>query len=218
MKIEDIKKSTLTIAFCGKAGSGKTTAAHYLEDKYNFSVRSFAAPIKQALIAMLGSDIAECLYDHNQKNKLINSVIFPKDTCSPISPRRLMQTLGTEWGRNMIHPELWTNIMLKSLKMTHEIQQLNHPEKPNLIAVDDLRFLDEANMLDKTGAAIVLIKRPQQSATQEHDKHESERSINAIRPHYTIENDGDIKNLQRDIDELVEIELSIHQKASRRAL
>ena len=34
-----------------------------------------------------------------------------------MTPRLLMQTLGTEWGRNIIHPQLWSNALFKSFQI-----------------------------------------------------------------------------------------------------
>jgi hypothetical protein len=48
-----------------------------------------------------------------------------------VSPRHLMVTLGTEWGRDAVHPDLWVRIWAASL-----------PEAAHVVA-EDVRFPNE---------------------------------------------------------------------------
>ncbi|WP_319413848.1 hypothetical protein [uncultured Cohaesibacter sp.] len=64
------------------------------------------------------------------------------------SPRHAMQTIGTEWGRNMIHPNLWTSIWSRKAASV---------EGP--VVVDDCRFLNEAQTVSAMGGLLVFVDR-----------------------------------------------------------
>jgi dephospho-CoA kinase len=83
----------ILIGITGRARCGKDTAADYLSANIGFKKYSFAKPIKDAVKDMFG--LTE---DH--VNGYLKEVVLP-DICH--SPRFLMQTLGTEWGRKIVN-------------------------------------------------------------------------------------------------------------------
>ena len=84
------------IAITGQAGSGKTTIAKHLELEYNYVRVRFAEVLKDMLLA-LGLTEEEINGDLKEKPC---SLLLGK------TPRHAMQTLGIEWGRNLIHPDI----------------------------------------------------------------------------------------------------------------
>lgn len=79
----------MIVAIAGYKHSGKTTAAGYIADTYDYEEYALSSPLKAALTVMFGYDHAH-LYGGK------------KDEIDPrfgISPRQMMQTLGTEWGQ-----------------------------------------------------------------------------------------------------------------------
>ena len=56
-----------------------------------------------------------------------------------VSPRHALQTLGTQWGRDLINPEIWTTVTKRRIR--------EHIERGFLAIVDDVRFDNEAQML-----------------------------------------------------------------------
>lgn len=78
----------LRIAFGGKMGSGKDTAASYLSQRYHGSIRSFAAP----------------LYDILHYAQQVCGFKEEKD-------RKFLQFVGTEWARSH-DPDIWIKIAL----------------------------------------------------------------------------------------------------------
>ena len=94
MKNEKIK----IISICGIKRSGKDTIAEYLIKKNNFKRYSFADPIKQGLIKMFGFTEKQMWGDTEDKEAI--------DPRWGISPRKMMQIVGTELFQFDIHKHL----------------------------------------------------------------------------------------------------------------
>lgn len=167
----------MRIAFCGFAGEGKTTAADYLCQEHGFRKASLADPIKSMIHTFL-------------RDQGINPKWFGKDDpidMIPGSPslRYLWQTLGTEWGRNLVDQEVWLQAL---------IGRIQPP-----VVVDDVRFKNEADFLRQHGFWIIRIK-----AFGSSDDHPSESEIPDIPSHGIIHNTGNLANLHQKIDNIVE--------------
>lgn len=127
------------IAFTGKAGAGKSTAAAYLVRRHGYTRVRFAAPLKQMMRA-LGLDDAE-IEGHL------------KETPSPVlqgkTPRHAMQTLGSDWGRDCIGPNFW--IDLWGAEAARVIRAGGR------VVCDDCRFPNEAAAVRALGGRVVAI-------------------------------------------------------------
>lgn len=123
------------IGFCGYAGAGKTTAARaLLRNMQPARILSFAAPLK-AMIRALG-------VDPNDRKEEPHPLLCGK------SPRHAMQTLGTDWGRELIGDELW----LRSWAHRYERTR-------GTVIVDDVRFQNEADLIRAYGGVLVRVDR-----------------------------------------------------------
>lgn len=120
------------------AGVGKDTVANYLKTYYSREFRSvaFADPIRAALKVIFGWD--DSYFEHPKKNEV--------DPKFGVTPRKAMQTLGTEWGRNLINTNLWVNLTAEKWQ-------------PMLgagfyVIVSDVRRDNEADAIRKAGGEI----------------------------------------------------------------
>ena len=116
------------IAFCGRAGAGKTTAARRLAAVHGYVRAPFARGLKTMLAALMRLQGA----DDDEIAELIDGSA-KEDRCrylAGVSGRRAMQTLGTEWGRTL-DLDFWVKVWRASL-----------PDAPRIV-VDDLRFANE---------------------------------------------------------------------------
>ena len=161
------------IGFCGPKQSGKDTAASFVrdivvrdadsrdfQDSYISGTESFAGPMK-SMVAML-------LDFYNVGSIMDKSTLDPwlegefKETEVPglgVSPRRLMQTLGTEWGRELVHPDIWLNAMGIRLRAYEEMRK--HGYKGAVTCVTDVRFDNECDLIHELGGKIIEITRPE---------------------------------------------------------
>lgn len=109
------------------------------------TVVSLAAPLK-AMLRALGVP-EECLTGSLADKER------PLDVLCGRSARHAMQTLGTEWGCETMHANLW----LRTWQEQAVRACTDHPY--SLIVVDDVRFENEAAYLRELGAVVVRLFR-----------------------------------------------------------
>ncbi len=168
------------IAFTGLAGCGKTTAALALVSQAGWGRVSFADPIRDMLRA-LGVTSHQMA---NLKNE-------PLPLLGGQTPRWAMQTLGTEWGRTHISPNLWVNATRARIEEIFRVSEATRG-----VVLDDCRFANEALMVRSMGGRVVRITRPGLTAMN----HASEQGVPDALVDLTIENNHtDLRHLQNDV-------------------
>lgn len=175
-----IAKSPI-IGLAAYAGSGKTLVASTL--KYEgFKVFPFAAPIKDSMRAM-GLDEDEI----NGSRKEL-----PCDKLGGRSPRYAMQTLGTEWGRDLMHASLWVDIW--------KARVLALPVGTPVVA-DDVRFQNEVDVIRSLGGIIVRIVRADTTGSK--SDHVSEAQ--SFTADVTLDNSGSVAQLMNRVSALARL-------------
>lgn len=158
------------IGIAGPARAGKDTLASYLLDNLSddWSRSSFADPIKEMLRA-IGVDCSD-------DKKAVVSDDYG------VTPRHMMQTLGTEWGRNLIDGDIWVRAFAR----------LNAGK---CVIVPDVRFENEAALVREHGVLIHLVGRGGIEGS-----HVSENAI-AFKPgDIVIDNSRDLAWLYGQVD------------------
>lgn len=174
------------IALGGAKGSGKDTCAEYFVSNGYVNCK-FAAPLKNMLRSLLN----DCGYSPKQIEDMIegNSKDVEIPDLGNKTARQLMQTLGTEWGRDMVSQDIWTNIMLCQLR--------NHDNA----VITDLRFPNEHASLKEFQAICIEIERP--TLREQNDGHISENLSKEIPFDDVIINDGSIEDLHMAVSNCV---------------
>lgn len=130
------------IGLTGLPGAGKDSVAAALVQSHDFARMAFAGPIKDGLVAMLGLNRQD-FEDPAVKEQPIAWI--------GRSPRQLMQTLGTEWGRDMVHADLW---------IRHAQRRLNNYRRISAsVVVTDVRYPNEADWLRANGGELWHVLR-----------------------------------------------------------
>jgi hypothetical protein len=168
------------IGLIGQARVGKDTVAAHLYRKYDFEQTSFAFPMKEMLATVFGDR-----FRHGDREA-------PIDWLGK-SPRHLMQTLGTEWGRNCVHPELWV--------LLAEREVIKARERHYGLVITDVRFHNEADMILRNGGVLWRITR---DSAEQINAHVSETADWSGHPHVHIPNNGTLDELYARVDRLME--------------
>lgn len=169
------------IGITGLARSGKDTSADYLLQHLpmGYVKYSFADPLKNMLRHGLGMT-------HEQLNGDQKEVVDPRFDCTP---RRMMQTLGTEWGREHVHPHIWVRAMDNIIE--------------NQAVIPDVRFENEAKYVRENGVLIHVIKSSDEVSPM--FAHSSEHGVRVEREDIVVKNAGTIDELHAYLDKVLEM-------------
>ena len=161
-------------------------------------------------------DIMLPISDRGLFIQTVNSIVFsPLDESEvdtyiiKLTPRKLLQLLGTEAGRHVIHPNIWVNALFadyvcddcgqKECSTDEEdTGQMIHRSFPNWI-ITDVRFPNEAKAIKDKGGILIRINRPQyldNGLVIRKDEHLSETALDDYdKFDHVIENDGTVQDL-----------------------
>jgi len=174
------------IGLAGRAGAGKDTAARRFMNRWGYRQYSFAQPLRDGLKAMFDMSDIEFGPDHKE-SPILNEVTFH-------SARFLMQTLGTEWGRNVVQTDIWLRVA------EHRINQFKSP----YVVISDVRFPNEAEWISRKGGIVLWVERDRDNMlSSEAAQHVSESMIESGDADGVIDNNGTVAQLNTEVDEWV---------------
>lgn len=105
--------------------------------------------------------------------------------------RVFLQRLGTEFGRELINPDIWTNTWISS---TH-----THLEAGRIVVADDVRFTNEVEAIKALGGVMIHLSRPDAPASNILG-HPSEGGLDSYKSFDRfIVNDGDMAFLEHNL-------------------
>lgn len=166
----------MIVGITGRKGHGKDAlGAEFVRLSYRRDY--FAAPIKAAIKLML-----------NMSDEQVHGSVEHKEAVDDrygITPRWAMQSLGTEWGRDMIHEDVW------AVSCLSRIETSDHEDW----VVTDTRFPNEVRILRAHGATLVRIRRPN-ADTGQFENHPSEDQIDNLAVDIEVINDGTLAQLE----------------------
>lgn len=160
--------------------SGKSTVAQYLANK-GFLVLSFASPLKDMLATLVDQ---EYIFGSKKEEEV------------PIlgyTGRKLMQTLGTEWGRLALDEDFWVRHMEARIKVWSELGKKN-------FVIDDMRYPNEFRWVISKGGKTWKILRPGQEITSAHT---SEGALDQMNFDEILINDKKLEVLKKKVNNLI---------------
>ena len=166
------------IAFAGKKGSGKDTAARLLISSYGYKRIAFADSLKN-ICKLVYTVTEDELNDRYLKDLKLSRYPFK-------SPRTLMKE--TADALKTVCPDIFLKLWLRAA------------EPYDKIVVPDLRLRDELNLLTGFNAQFLRILRPNVDNT---DTHASEIELDGI-DLPEIDNNGTVEDLENAIRVLIE--------------
>lgn len=158
------------IGLTGRAAAGKSTVALMIPGAV---VLQLADPIYAGLAAMFGLP-ESLLRSRTGKGMILDG--YGRTT------RQMLQTLGTEWGRNLVSQDVWITLLKKRVAMLIS-------NGANVIAVADVRFENEAAAIrELAGGEVWHVARPGGQS----DQHPSEAGVEVLEDDIVIQNDGSL--------------------------
>jgi len=162
----------MIIGIMGKKKSGKDTLANYIIDKYKYTKKSFAYPLKKICSYLFhipfhffeNQEFKECILDEWK-----------------MSPRQIMQKVGTDMFRHHIDNEFWIRHLKYEIDMTSNI------------VITDVRFLNEVMMIQKYDGILIYIERNENEDMNEIHISENQDLLKYADIH--LQNNGSIQNL-----------------------
>lgn len=174
----------MLIGLCGPARSGKSTLSAHLVRSHGFVEVALADPIKDALAAMFRVDRAEIERD--------------KTAASPAGPswRALMQSLGTDWGRN-VNNGIWVNLAMARI--------YDAMTAGRSVVVSDVRFDNEARAIMGAGGYVVRVTRACAEKAGGIYMHPSEAGVSLLLSSWHVRNDWSMADAFEQIDDAVSL-------------
>jgi len=167
------------IGLAGPAHCGKNTASTVISALMPaYKEMSFADPLKQMLITGLALTREQVYGDKKEE----------VDSRYGCTPRHMMQTLGTEWGRALIGPDVWMLAM----------QQHLHP----YTIITDVRFENEAAFVRERGILIHIHR-----AVRIGEEHLSEKGVEIKEGDIVVQNHGTLHEFYATMTSVVDARL-----------
>jgi len=205
--------TTNLIGICGRKRHGKDSVGRILRAHHGYRLTAFADAVKRVAMDVYGLSWEQCYGDGPEKEAV--------DPRWGLSPRVIMQRIGTEVGRS-IHPDTWVKHTLDNVRSASEGEGFIEREDtwqrfatvPRAVAhhfwaVTDVRFPNEADAIRAAGGTIVKVVRP--SLGTPTDEHPSETSVDLVREDVLISNDGTLVELRAQVEKALNLTAKVPQ-------
>ena len=154
-------------------------------------------------------DVAKTEYDYY--DSISSEKIHYYDEVITLTPRLLLQLIGTDCMRNMIHPNIWVNSLLsdykeKSINIPFGSGTRSEKHYPNWI-ISDTRFPNELEAVKKEKGLLIKIVRYYTLTGAESNPnklHYSETALDYFQSwDYIIVNNSDLLSLIKDVRQIL---------------
>ena len=200
------------VGVIGLINSGKSTIANILVEDYGFIKVSFADSLKDSVAAIFGWD-RQLLQGDTEESRVWREQVdeyWSNVMQHPVTPRWVLQHIGTEVMRNHFHKNIWVHSLMK---------RANDPSKNYVIS--DVRFSNEVDVILSQRGQIWEVQRPplpywysEQFINEEElrrfmtlyhpEIHSSEWGTRLAERNHVIVNDGNLLNLRKKVHSLLQ--------------
>jgi hypothetical protein len=183
----------ILIGLSGHAGTGKDTAATYLNRTQGLKIYHFADALKEACVAAFGMGL-NAFTEQQYKNV--------PDPYWNYTPRQLAQLVGTELFRTRFGDNFWIRRL--------ELEFRKAPPTGAIIA--DVRFQNEANWIWEQGGYIINLTRLGCTGNVGIENHASEQGFSVpnefSRRFYALANNDTVEELYANLHHLYRNQIS----------
>ena len=203
----------MLIGIVGLIGSGKDTVANRLVEKHGYIRDSFAKSLKDAVSSMFNWD-REMLEGNTTSSRHWREQpdkFWSERLGKPVTPRWVLQHFGTEVMRGKMYDGIWVDSCLG-----------RYDGKDTVIS--DTRFPNEVDQIRSRGGKIIRVKKgpdPEwfvnyvEGNITPKNVHSSEYLWARSEFDLIINNDGDLNDLNKSVDDMIMHLLQDHRYSSR---
>ena len=144
------------VAICGFQGSGKDTVASILIEQHGFVKMSFAGLLKDVVSILFywNREWLEGITTESRKwRETVDEWWATRLHIPDLTPRYVLQHIGTDVFRNHFHPDIWVAALERKLYLLQKGGDVNK------IVITDCRFLNEFEMIRKLNGSFVHVYR-----------------------------------------------------------
>jgi hypothetical protein len=148
--VSPLMKPVLIGLYSSDMRSGKSTVASMLTERFFGLTQSFAGPFYGFITEIAApflpggeAEVRQWLSDERKDKALIPGL--------GVTLRSMLQTIGTNWGRDCVNAQLWT--MLAEQKALKALKSYS-------VIFDDMRFPNEFAMIKRNSGKCIRIHRP----------------------------------------------------------
>jgi hypothetical protein len=127
----------LLVGIAGSKRSGKTLLANLLAERYGLLHTSFAAPIREFTANLLGGTLEQLEVEKESPIAWLDGK----------TPRFIMQTMGTDWARQMVCHDIWVRVCMRKVSGAGRA------------VISDVRFPNEAKAIRDAGGHVIRLHR-----------------------------------------------------------
>lgn len=193
----------------------------YLGEEWGKYLVEVTQPYSKPLILKFKSKLDRSNRDIWKNSYNTTSSVVIKETTAKITVRELLQKVGTDAMRDVIHPDVWVNALMKDYTSYYPESSNEHlyNKFPNWI-ITDVRFPNEAKAIKDRQGIVIRVNRPfKVEGVYEKDEsgfdvlkyttnrsislHESETALDDYSFDYVIENSGTIEELIEKVKQML---------------
>lgn len=120
-----------------------------------------------------------------------------------LTPRLLLQLVGTECGRNIIHPNIWVNATMSGYTPYSARGSSYEFEESNWV-ITDVRFPNEKKAIEDKGGFVIRMEGTANIYTE--DIHPSETALDNAEFTYVIQHNKDLNIVVEKVKEILILE------------
>ena len=202
----------MLIGAIGFAGSGKGTVADILVRDHGFHKLSFADALKDSVATIFGWErhLLEGDTDESREFRERVDPWWSKRFAYDVTPRYMLQLMGTEAGRNAFHIDIWIHTVARRMMQFENV------------VIADARFPNELQFIRDNGGFNVHVERGNQpewyeiarQANKENNLnlmldysiHYSEWAWIGEQFNYLLTNNGSIAMLEADVKHMLRVQ------------
>lgn len=191
----------MLVGITGRAGSGKDTIASVLAEHIPaVRIMRFSEPIKQICRDVFGWQMRHT--DGDMKDVV--------DPITGVMPRVAMQTLGTDWGRNL-RSDVWIQLLLRRYVdaiSRARVAQHGHSsviDQVHHVIVPDVRFIDEARAICDHGGYLIHVSRGSVQQMQHASEVECDSAEMQAMCDFVVSNNHDISHLRHTVSIICDV-------------